>query len=182
VRFARRGRLDRLLVHYEQADVTYPEVAATRGELPAGYRHTRRRTRVGDGRDVFIRAAAAVLSWEMHRRSGLAVAANGAAADGNTVLLGYGPSPALVVPCRVVYEIDEPGRRGFAYGSLPDHPEQGEEAFLVVIDDDRHVWLEVTAFSRPGLRIVRLAGPLARGLQDMATRRYERTLREMVTA
>ena len=182
MRLALRGRLDRLLVHYEHAALTYSEVGATRGELPVGYRHTKRRTRLGNGRDVFIRASAAVLSWEMHRRSGLAVATNGAAATGNTVVLGYGPSPALVVPCRVVYEIDDPDRRGFAYGSLLDHPEQGEEAFVVVIDDARDVWLEITAFSRAGLGVVRLAGPLARGLQDMATRRYERTLREMVTA
>ncbi|HET6816206.1 MAG TPA: DUF1990 domain-containing protein [Mycobacteriales bacterium] len=182
MRLARRGQIHRLLVRYQQADVTYPEVGATRGQLPAGYRHTRRRTALGTGRDVFVRASAALLSWEMHRRSGLAVAAEGAAATGATVVLGFGPSPALVVPCRVVYEVDEPDRRGFAYGSLPDHPECGEESFVVTIDDARNVWLEITAFSSPGAALVRVAGPIARGLQGMATRRYERTLAEMVTA
>lgn len=182
MRVARRGQLDRLLVRYERADVTYPEVGATRGELPAGYRHVRRRTALGEGSQTFIRASAAVLSWEMHRRSGLAVAATGAAAAGGTVVLGLGWVPSLVVPCRVVYDIDENDRRGFAYGTLPDHPEQGEEAFVVTLDDDRRVWLDITAFSRPALAIVRLAGPIASGLQLAATRRYEHTLVEMLSA
>ena len=181
MRLARRGQLDRLLARYEQSSVTYAEIGATRGELPAGYRHTRRRTALGKGTQTFIRASAAVLSWEMHRRSGLAVAATGAAATGSTVVLGLGYAPALVVPCRVVYDIDEPDRRGFAYGTLPDHPEQGEEAFVVSLDADRRVWLDITAFSRPGLAIVRFAGPLARGLQLATTRRYERTLVDMLS-
>jgi uncharacterized protein (UPF0548 family) len=29
-------------------------------------------------------------------------------------------------PVRVVYVVDEPTRRGFAYGTLPGHPESGE--------------------------------------------------------
>lgn len=182
MRLARRGQLHRLLVRYEQADVTYPEIGATRGQLPAGYRHTRRRAALGSGRDVFVRASAALLSWEMHRRSGLAVAADGAAATGDTVVLGFGPSPALVVPCRVIYEVDETDRRGFAYGSLPDHPERGEESFVVTMDGPGNVWLEIVAFSRPALALARVAGPIARGLQVMATRRYERTLTEMVSA
>ena len=35
------------------------------------------------------------------------------------------------IPARVVYVVDEPARRGFAYGTLHGHPESGEEAFLV---------------------------------------------------
>jgi uncharacterized protein (UPF0548 family) len=31
------------------------------------------------------------------------------------------------VPCRVVYVVDEPRRAGFAYGTLPGHPEIGGE-------------------------------------------------------
>jgi uncharacterized protein (UPF0548 family) len=37
----------------------------------------------------------------------------------------------LRAPCRIVYVIDEPDRRGFAYGTLPGHPERGEEAFII---------------------------------------------------
>jgi uncharacterized protein (UPF0548 family) len=43
---------------------------------------------------------------------------------GTDVLAHLGP---IRVPCRVVYVLDEPERRGFAYGTLPGHPESGEE-------------------------------------------------------
>ena len=60
--------------------------------------------------------------------------------------LGLGPL-ALSAPVRVVYVIDGPDRRGFAYGTLPGHPESGEEAFLVERRPDGTVWCRITAFS-----------------------------------
>ena len=55
--------------------------------------------------------------------------------------------------CRIVYVIDETGpieTYGFAYGTLPDHAEKGEERFSVVWDHaDDSVRYEQFAFSRP---------------------------------
>ncbi len=48
-------------------------------------------------------------------------------------------------PCRVVRVVDALGRRRFAYGTLAGHPERGEEAFVVELDDTGAVWLAVTA-------------------------------------
>ena len=48
------------------------------------------------------------------------------------VILGT-PIVALAMPCRIVSVIDGQTRWGFAYGTLPGHPEQGEEAFIVSI-------------------------------------------------
>ena len=49
---------------------------------------------------------------------------------GATVVVTLGtPIVALAVPCRIVSVIDGQTRWGFAYGTLPGHPEQGEEAF-----------------------------------------------------
>jgi uncharacterized protein (UPF0548 family) len=124
----------------------------------------------------FEAAADAVLSWGMHRRSGLAVATEGPAENGRTVVLGVGRPLALVMPCRVVYVVDEPDRQGFAYGSLTGHPEQGEESFVVVIDTDDTVRLEITAFSRPGNLLIRASGAVSRDMQARATRRYESAL------
>ena len=56
---------------------------------------------------------------------------------------------AVSAPVRVVYVVDEPRRRGFAYGTLPGHPESGEEAFVVELQEDDEVTFTVTAFSRP---------------------------------
>lgn len=174
--------LERALARYRNAEPTYEPVGATRGELPHGYGHTRRRVRLGSGPAAFDRASRALLTWEMHRRSGLAVATDGPAEPGRTVVLGLGIGLALVIPCRVVYALDEPTRRGFAYGTLPDHPEQGEEAFVVSQDEDGSVWFEIAAFSRPGALLVRWAGPVGRAIQSLATTRYERALTSAAAA
>lgn len=62
--------------------------------------------------------------------------------------LGVG-SLAVEAPVRVVYLVDEPHRKGFAYGTLPGHPESGEEAFVVELHDGGAVTFAITAFSRP---------------------------------
>ena len=176
VRLTAKRRLAATLPRYEDAEFTYAPIGATRGRLPDGYRHTRRRVRIGHSPQAFDRAANALLTWGMHRRSGLTVAVDGPAELGRTVVLGLGIGLSLAIPCRVVYVVDEPTRRGFAYGTLPDHPEQGEEAFVVEQDKDGSVWFEITAFSRPDALLVRLAGPLGRAIQLLATTRYERAL------
>ncbi len=80
------------------------------------------------------------------------------------------------VPARVVYVIDEPMRKGFAYGTLPGHPERGEEAFIVEKRDDESVWLLIRAFSRPANPFIWLGYPIVRLMQEIYTRRYERAL------
>jgi uncharacterized protein (UPF0548 family) len=89
------------------------------------------------------------------------------------VLLRAGPAVAgLRIPCRVVYTISEADRRGFAYGTLPGHPEQGEEAFLVTITGGTEVHFRIRAFSRPATLPARLGGRLTRLVQQYATDRY----------
>ncbi|WP_328313157.1 DUF1990 domain-containing protein [Streptomyces sp. NBC_00442] len=84
--------------------------------------------------------------------------------------------PRLVIPCRVVWTVRSAERIGFAYGTLPGHPECGEESFVVGREADGLVWFEVAAFSRPATWYARLGGPLTRLLQDLATRRYLRAV------
>ncbi len=79
-------------------------------------------------------------------------------------------------PARVVYVIDEPNRKGFAYGTLPGHPESGEEAFVVDQAADGSVWLTITAFSRPSAWYWWALYPVLRMFQEYYTRRYLRSL------
>ena len=110
----------------------------------------------------------------MHRRAGLVVhASHPVARVGSVVALVFGASRfGLVLPCKVVYVVEEARRRGFAYGTLPGHPEQGEESFIVVHEHDGSVVLRITAFSRPASALSRLGGPLTRWVQDWMTERY----------
>lgn len=82
------------------------------------------------------------------------------------------PFISAVAACRIVYVIDEPGTFGFGYGTLPAHPEQGEEAFTVHRDQHGDVSFVITAFSRPRHPLARLGGPLTRRIQVATTERY----------
>ena len=42
----------------------------------------------------------------------------------------------MVVPCRIVSVFKEVDSFGFAYGTLPGHPERGEESFVLERRDD----------------------------------------------
>lgn len=64
---------------------------------------------------------------------------------------------------RIVYVIDEGGhvrRYGFAYGTRPEHAEQGEERFTVEWDRTSDlVAYDILSFSRPGSLQTRAALP-----------------------
>ena len=90
-----------------------------------------------------------------------------------TTRFAFVPVTAAV---RVVYVVDEPDRKGFGYGTLAQHPESGEESFIVERTDDGSVWLTITSFSRPSRWYWWvLCGPL-RAAQAIYTRRYLRVL------
>lgn len=137
---------------------TYAEVGATRHEpLPPRYNHLHYRTELG--RDDFPAAAAAILSFGMHRGTGAKIRASAErAAPGVRLSVGLGP---VSVPCEVVYALDEKDRAGFGYGTLAGHVASGEEAFLVTRDAQGRVWFSVTAFSRPVRWPMIVAGPAA---------------------
>jgi uncharacterized protein (UPF0548 family) len=155
--------------------LTYPQTGATLSDdpLPPGYRHIRRRQVVGRGREVFERAATGLLTWQVHRAAGITVVppARLRAGAALRVRLGWGAF-SVGGPCLIVGVVDEPDRRGFAYGTLPGHVECGEEAFLVRIEPDGRVVAEVCAFSLAATPLARVAGRLGERVQDLVTARY----------
>jgi uncharacterized protein (UPF0548 family) len=172
----RRTTLEQLA----DAPFTYDEVGATRdGALPAGYDHLQRSAAVGSGRAEFDRAAAAVFRWTAQRGAGLRIQADGpASTPGTVVLMTAGLRRlGLDIPCRVVWVVDEPDRRGFAYGTLPGHPESGEESFVVTPGPDGEVGYELRAFSRLATRFSRLGGPVSHRAQSLALDRYVTSIR-----
>ena len=95
--------------------------------------------------------------------------------DTANLAIPFGPFH-VGAPVRIVYVIDEPDRKGFGYGTLPGHPESGEEAWIVNRSDDGSVWLSIRAFSRPSALRWWLVYPVLRIMQELITRRYERAL------
>ncbi|MPZ27799.1 MAG: DUF1990 family protein [Micromonosporaceae bacterium] len=162
---------------------TYPEVGATRdGPFPDGYRHLTHRSRLPAG--ALPAAAEAVMTWRMHRGTGTRIEASAPrAAIGVAVTSRLGLGPVRVsAPCQVVWTVGEPDRVGFGYGTLPGHPAQGEESFVVSRAGDGTVWFTVSSFSRPARWYVRAAGPVVPLLQRAYARRCARVLRRLSTA
>ena len=153
-------------------DFSYSEVGATLAEPPRGYRVDRHRVKLGAGARAFSDASACLRAWQMVRLGWLElVEADTSIEAGSTVAvlarhLGFWSLNA----CRIAYVIDEPRHHGFAYGTLGDHAEQGEERFSVRWADDNSVWYEIVAFSRPRQWQARAARPLARRLQKRFAR------------
>ncbi|MCV7076577.1 DUF1990 family protein [Mycobacterium szulgai] len=156
-----------------QLPLTYSEVGATAaGQLPPGYAHLSATTQIGTGDERFEQAADAVMHWGMQRGAGLRVHASSDIAVVSAVvvvkMMGF-----LRAPCRVVYVIDEPHVRGWAYGTLPGHPESGEERFAVRRDPTTSaVYAEVSAFSRPATWWSKAGGPFVSVAQRMIAKRY----------
>jgi uncharacterized protein (UPF0548 family) len=162
------------------APFTYPEVGATRDpELPGGYHHVERAAVVGSGRPAFERAAAAVFAWRAQRGAGLRPRATGPASEpGACVLLTAGLDRfGYDIPCRVVWADTAGDTRGFAYGTLPGHPESGEESFVVELRPGGEVVFTMRVFSTLALRLPRAVEPLGWRVQSFALGRYVAAVR-----
>lgn len=173
-----RGRTrrdgDRLLAAMRSASLTYAEVGATAGPLPTGYTHGHHRHVVGQGQADFLVAAQGLRSWAGHRAARVIPYRETPVEVGETVLLVLTVAVAeLRIACRIVSVIDEQHRFGFTYGTLPCHPEIGEERFLVEFDPvTEDVAFTIDVFWRSGHVLARLASPVAAVLQRRYTDRY----------
>ncbi|MFV2116953.1 DUF1990 family protein [Streptomyces sp. Act-28] len=164
----------------------YAPVGATRPEDHTGARPRRGpvsevRVPIGSGQARWEHAWKETLSWGIQRRAGYSIlplgqpqnatenavhqeildAAHPRALPGLTVQLRrrIGPLP-MKMPIRVVYVLDEPNRKGFAFGTLAGHPVSGEAAFIVERSADDSVWFVLRSLSGPGKGLWRLAYPI----------------------
>jgi uncharacterized protein (UPF0548 family) len=141
------------------------------GGAPSGFVVDHNRVRLGAGLAAFERARAAVQSWEMFHLGWVQLCWPSAPISVNTTvaILVRRFGAWLSNACRIVYTVEETGdlhRFGFAYGTLPDHVESGEERFTVEWNrSDDSVWYDLLAVSRPHHILARLGFPYARHLQ-----------------
>lgn len=175
------AKLQAILSSQAGAAVTYPEIGATADpHLPAGYAHVYEAIELGTGDDVFRTAVDALKRWTPQVSAGARVvpAGVGIAKDRHVlVALPLGPVTGLA-SCRIVYVTDEADRFGFGYGTLPVHPEKGEEAFHVERHPNGSVRFLVAAFSKPADLLTKLGGPIPKLVQKTVTRRYLEGMRK----
>jgi uncharacterized protein (UPF0548 family) len=148
-------------------DVTYTAVGATADKPPLGYVVDHTRIKLGSGRAIFTAAKNALHKWEQFCLGWVEPFWPDTPIEPGKVVAVLGRACCLwtLNACRIVYVVDEPRRFGYAYGTLPDHIESGEERFMVEWHDDDAVWYDILAFSRPHHFFARLGYPLVRRLQ-----------------
>jgi uncharacterized protein (UPF0548 family) len=179
------GRLELDTGYLTKQYPTYSPIGRTladRFDAPRGFHAVERHVVLGHGRELFERAAQRILRWEVKSRAGFRVIRVGEqgsffsddpVAPPENAVIRFGPLRETV---RVVGIVDEPRRRGFAYGTLPRHPLRGEEAFLVDWNDDDSVRFTVRSMSAPQHRVGWLVFPLVLVAQGFFLRRYLRAL------
>jgi uncharacterized protein (UPF0548 family) len=156
---------------------SYSEVGATKDRPGPGYTIDHNRIKLGQGEETYQRAISALRSWQQFDLGWVSIVPGKTPVEvGSTVAVqaktfGFWSLSA----CRVVYVIDErePVEKfGFAYGTLPDHVECGEERFTIEWQKstDNSVWYDIYAFSHPQHPLVKLGRPVARRLQKRFAR------------
>jgi uncharacterized protein (UPF0548 family) len=165
---------------------TYAAIGCTATVPPLGYTVDHTRVRLGTGEKVFIRAEAALRRWD-HFRLGWVEAwpPETPIQPGEVVsVLAHKFRLWSLNACRIVYVLDESGpirRFGFAYGTLPDHVESGEERFVVEWDEaSGEVWYDILAFSRPQHPLIRMGNRYMRRLQKRFGRESAAAMRQAV--
>ena len=161
----------RFISKQRDSGFSYPQVGASATALPAGYNVDHNRVQLGRGERTWQRATEAIRGWRMFSMPWVNLHwASAPIQVGTDVavsvrLFGFYSLNA----CRIVYVVDEESpvkRFGFAYGTLGEHAESGEERFTVEWNrDDDTVWYDILAFSRPRHLFARLGYPLSRSLQ-----------------
>lgn len=169
------------------ADLTYSHVGVTLGgarlvafSTPPKVR--RSTVELGRGADALARVADGLRAWVCHRGIGATVTPAAATISvGTEVIVRLPMGPVVVLaPCRIVGVVDEPHRFGFAYGTLPGHPEVGEESFVAERAEDGTVTFTVSVAARP-VPLLRPAGPAILVAQRRAVRGYVRAMADHVT-
>jgi len=150
---------------------SYPEVKASANTPPSGYDIDHNRIRLGRGEVTWQRAVEAIRAWKMFSMPWVNLHWPSA-----PILVGTEVAVSVhhfgfysLNACRIVYVVDEDGlmkRFGFAYGTLAEHAESGEERFTIEWNRDKdEVWYDILAFSRPRQAFAKLGYPLSRWLQ-----------------
>lgn len=173
---------EQIRAHLERvgdAAFTYDQVGCTRAEsgpLPRGWNLDHERVLLGRGGEVFERAKGALGAWRMFPPAVATLCWRDCPIEvGRTVAVLYRAKPMpcwMLFPTRIAYVIgetrlsvaaDDVRRFGFAYGTVADHPEIGEERFLVEWDRaSDEVWYDLLAVSRPGHWLARIGYPYTR--------------------
>ena len=161
-----RQQLLQRIAEQSRSPFNYPDVGASLGEFPDGYEHHHHRIQLGSGQEVFDKAMVALENWRQFDVGWAeAIPTDTSITVGNTIAIRVRIFGVWAVAFdRIVDAFSEQEgecrRFGFSVGTLMEHPEQGEERFLIEIDEEGQVDYEVAAFFRPNTLAAKIAWPV----------------------
>jgi uncharacterized protein (UPF0548 family) len=155
-------------------------------ESPGGFKVDEASGVIGHGQQAFERAKLALVEWRHFDFSWVELFPHGALIEPGSVVavlvrhLGFWSLNG----CRVVYTLgDRPTGPsfGFAYGTLTNHAELGEEIFEVsLVPDSEAVVYRIRAVSKPRATLARIGYPFTRSLQARFRRDSIAALKEAI--
>jgi uncharacterized protein (UPF0548 family) len=162
--------IEQFLNRCRELPLSYQPVGVAQ-RLPANFKIDEAQCALGNGIEVFERAKLALTQWRQFELGWVELFPRDASIEAGTVVavvvnhLGFWS----INGCRVVYALGQPGsdsKFGFAYGTLTNHAESGEEIFEVSIDaGSREVTYRIRAASKPRAALARIGYPFTRALQ-----------------
>jgi uncharacterized protein (UPF0548 family) len=165
-----RETIDRFLLDSQDLPLSYGPIGIVRAE-PTRPGIDEAIVAIGRGDTDLARARAALMAWKQFDIGWIETFPRDAQVAVGTVVavlirhLGFWSLNG----CRVLYTVgglNEDARFGFAYGTLTNHAESGEELFEVFIDPQTdQVLYRIRAASWPQATLARVGQPIVRGLQ-----------------
>jgi uncharacterized protein (UPF0548 family) len=151
--------------------LSYDPIGIAR-QTPKGFNADLASQVIGHGRETFERAKDALGRWRHYEMGWVELFPRGAAIEPGTNVavlvrhLGFWSLNG----CRVVYgigDIESDTNFGFAYGTLTNHAEMGEEIFEVRLEPgSEEVIYRIQAVSRPRAAVAQIGYPIARYFQE----------------
>lgn len=149
-----------------------------------GFAHDFSRSQIGRAHSAFEAARGAFARWVQFDLGWVRVLNNDAPIDLHQLVLVQAHTAGLwsINVSRIVEFINLPHRFGFVYATTELHAEEGEERFVVELDNATGaVNYTIEAFSRPRHPLARLAYPFTRAMQHRFSRESHLRLREAVS-
>lgn len=155
-------------------------------QSPAGFSVDEASAVIGKGERVFERARIAVTEWRHFELGWVELFPRGASIEPGSVVvvlvhhLGFWSLNG----CRVVYgirDMESETSFGFAYGTLTNHAEMGEEIFEVLLEpESERVIYRIRAVSKPRAALARIGYPITRVFQERFRRDSIRALQRAI--
>jgi uncharacterized protein (UPF0548 family) len=167
--------------------LSYDPIGIAR-QSPAGFSVDEASAVIGKGKQAFERARIALAEWRQFDLGWVELFPPDASIEPGSVVavlvhhLGFWSLNG----CRVVYgvgDVQSGANFGFAYGTLANHAEMGEEIFEVFLEPESgDVVYRIRAVSNPRAALARIGYPITRVFQERFRKNSIRALRRAIQA